>query len=392
MKIFLSLVFISLVVGNAARIQFGSIAVSALDISILILFLYWLTTKSFINVVNKSIYLKRPFLVFVSACIASLLINFWQFSFTDLFIGSLYLLRWMLYASVFFIVSQESPTIKEYTKKMMYIAGAILVTLGFLQYFIFQDLRNLYYYGWDDHLYRLVGTFLDPNFTGVFIVLFILFIINNIVRQKFTSTKQAFFVLLVLICSIIALLLTYSRTSYLSFLVGIVVLLALYNKKKFIVVTVVAVIALVLLFANSRLENTNLFRTVSSLGRLETAHNSVKIFQRNPLFGVGFNMYRFAQHNYGLRLTPLWSTSHADAGADTSFLFILATTGFVGFISYLYLWSRLFAHAFTVKNKVSFARLFIASAVALFVSSIFINSLFYTYIMVWMWILSGLMD
>ena len=56
---------------------------------------------------------------------------------------------------------------------------------GILQYLIWSDLTALKYLGWDDHLLRMVGTFLDPTYLGLILVLGII-----IASEKF-STQRA---------------------------------------------------------------------------------------------------------------------------------------------------------------------------------------------------------
>ena len=66
----------------------------------------------------------------------------------------------------------------------MLISGSLIVLLGFIQLMFYPALRNLYYLGWDEHLYRMFSTFLDPNFAGAFFVLFTLFVIDMSLRYK----------------------------------------------------------------------------------------------------------------------------------------------------------------------------------------------------------------
>ena len=37
--------------------------------------------------------------------------------------------------------------------------------------FVYPDLRNLWYLGWDPHYYRVFATLLDPNYVGILLVL-----------------------------------------------------------------------------------------------------------------------------------------------------------------------------------------------------------------------------
>jgi O-antigen ligase len=86
--------------------------------------------------------------------------------------------------------------------------------------------------------------------------------------------------------------------------------------------------------------------------------------------------------------------SHADSGTDNSYLFILATTGIVGLIVYIGFLRSLFHMSWNVyKEKRSiFAIVFIASLSSVLIDSLFINSLFYPFIIVWLWMLVGLIN
>ena len=54
---------------------------------------------------------------------------------------------------------------------LLLFSGLVIVGLGFVQYFFYLGLRNLYYLGWDEHL-SFIFQLLDPNFAGAFPALF----------------------------------------------------------------------------------------------------------------------------------------------------------------------------------------------------------------------------
>jgi hypothetical protein len=74
--------------------------------------------------------------------------------------------------------------------------------------------------------------------------------------------------------------------------------------------------------------------------------------------------------------------SKAAAGMDSSLLFVAATTGIIGAAAYIYL-------LFSMIRNGKKSRFYIASFAALLVHSLFVNSLFYPWVMIWMWILTG---
>jgi len=140
-------------------------------------------------------------------------------------------------------------------------------------------------------------------------------------------------------------------------------------------------------------EGTNLFRSTSTKARIGSTENALLIFQKNPFLGVGFNTYRYAQKRYKLvNSFNKWEIDHGGAGTDNSFLFILATTGIIGITSYSFLWIKTLLLAKKNLGKNNIAPVLIASSVGLFVDSFFINSLFYPFILAWMWIVIGLTE
>jgi O-antigen ligase len=187
-----------------------------------------------------------------------------------------------------------------------------------------------------------------------------------------------------------AIVLTYSRTALLMLLAGLVLFLILIRRKKWIILLAVVTVGLVaILSPRFYLENTNLFRTASSKARLATAVESLQVAQKSPILGVGFDAYRYAQIQYGFRKAQTTYPSHADAGVDNSYLFVLATTGATGLVIYLYLWYFFLQKTYGVyrQRKDGLSLLALCSIAAVLVSGLFINSLFYAPIMLWLWTL-----
>ena len=131
-------------------------------------------------------------------------------------------------------------------------------------------------------------------------------------------------------------------------------------------------------------------RIHSSISRFQSAQHALQVIQSNPIIGVGFDSYRYAQIRLHLINSTSKFPSHSASGDDTSLLFVFATTGIIGLLSYCYMWFKLFKGAQKTYKKNAFALIFIASGAGLFINSFFINSLFYPEIMFWMWIIAGL--
>lgn len=371
-------VIFSIPLGEIVRFQFGQAAVTATDITV-VLFI----AASVLRIKFTKARLTKPLLIFSSIAAVSLLVNLVNLKPDELLISALYLLRWIAYAGVYISIINLDSSFKKKIPAMITAMGAVVVGIGLLQYFLYPNLRNLYYLGWDEHLYRLFSSFLDPNFAGAFLVLYLIFVLGIFIRNK--SSVYG----LISVVTLVSTILTFSRSAYLMLFVGLLVSLFLYGKKKLILgfIGLFLVSIVIVSVAGRGNEGTNLLRITSTQARFPSAQNALTIFSKNPILGVGFNAYEFATIKYGLSKTSKFP-NHSAAGTDNSFLFVLATMGVVGLISYLYLWFRVLS----VSRKSKYSAVLTASVIALFVDSLFINSLFYIFIMLWMWILLGLSE
>jgi O-antigen ligase len=174
-------------------------------------------------------------------------------------------------------------------------------------------------------------------------------------------------------------------------IVSTVVLMIIHKMLKLGLVFIILFVALFLLFANTNIEGLNPFRVVSSEARLKSAHEAVEIFSKSPILGVGFNSYRYAQIRYGTRSGGGVASSHADAGTDNSYLFVLATTGIVGFLFFIdFLFNIVKVSLKKIGKKEFFPEITLASVIGIGINCIFLNSLFYAPIMAWLFILIGI--
>jgi len=173
----------------------------------------------------------------------------------------------------------------------------------------------------------------------------------------------------------VALLLTYSRSSFLA-LGTVVVVWAIIRKNWKLFGALVAFTAVIVVLPKIPGDTLKLTRLDSSLARVGNWQESLTLIAKAPVFGYGFDTLRY--------LSPAAGdiVSKAAAGLDSSILFILATTGIVGLIAYI----NLFISMIRMGRHTTF---YIASLSALLVHSLFVNSMFYPWVMIWMWILTG---
>lgn len=357
-----------------------AIRVYAQDIVIVTLLIMWI---GYTAIHRKNILIPPAFryiVYIVAAGLVSLLVHAFRYPLTELVVGSLYLARWIAYAGLYPLIYNLTHKDHTFSKLLIYLlsaAGIVSAVFGLVQYFWYPNLRNLIYLGWDPHEYRVFGTFFDSGFTGLIYVLTILLIVSIWPRKKWQLMAGT-------MLTYAALALTYSRASFLALFSGIMVVSVM--RKTFIPLAVITVLLALTVFSlptpSPTAEGTKLERTTSVNARLSNYAQSREIIMDYPLFGIGFNMLRFENRNRGFVPVYEWEESNAAAGLDNSLLFLLATMGIAGFVTYVLFIFQVIQH-----TKKHYRVLMGASLVAVLAHSMFNNSLFYPWVMLWMWIL-----
>ena len=405
MNTLFNLLIFSLPLGVIFRIApFQGVAVYLYDLVTGIILFYFIFL---ITIRKKKIPSKKLFTVitiFLLIGFVSLIINSKYLSAQDFLISFAYLLRYASYASIIFAMQFLSTEFRSSVSKKLIIAGYIFVTLGFIQYFFYPNLRNLYYLGWDEHLYRFFSTFLDPNFAGTFLVLILILLsetiigVRNEILKPFKGSlgwrvqndKRIFVAFIMWTVTLVAIFLTYSRSALVMLLVVTSTFLIIHKFYRVVLVALSVFIISFFIFPNPNIQGLNPLRPASLEARIESAQDAVKIISKNPILGVGFNAYRYARMRYGLGGEEDVLESHSGAGTDNGFLFVLATTGIVGIIVFLDFWVNVFRIIIPKLKSEFYARVVLVSIISLSVNTIFINSLFYPPIMAWIFILVGL--
>jgi len=314
----------------------------------------------------------RYFLAFIAAAVFSTLSASFFLTPREMLTGVFYLLRFTAYVSFIPIIWSiyNNKSKKELLFNSLIAVCVITAVLGWIQYLWLPDLRDLKYIGWDDHYFRLFGTFLDPAFTGIILVFGSLTTLTKYLKTKNYKYLYLFILLL------FTLLLTYSRASYLAFIGGLVALLFNSGKillKYLLIISLLFAISIPFL-PRSVSEAAKLERTYSIYAKFDDWKDTITIFKNEPVFGVGFNNICAAKIKY---LGKGNTESHACAGSDSSLLLVLATTGIIGFIIFIDLIVNVVKN---IDNSI-YGNAFKACASALFIHSLFVNSLFYPWVM-----------
>src|SRR3990167_6043772 len=348
MSIIAWILTLSIVAGQLIRLPFGPGSMNLLDLFIIGFVIFHLLKFRF-KLKKPPVFIKVA-IFFVLIAMLSLIFSPLELTLPQILISFSYTLRFLFYIVFAWIISPNLHALK--------LAGVSLAILGLLQLIFFPDLSFLSILGWDPHYFRIVSTFLDPNFTGAFFVLTLILIRKN----------YAVFALVYL-----ALLLTFSRSSYGMFFISFSTLAYYLKSLKLQLLTLVLFAGLILgYFLYSRFISLpkNIHRTSSASFRINTWTEGWQLFEKHPFLGVGFNAYRYAIREYDLT-DEQFSKSHGSGSNDSSLLSVLATTGLVGILSY-----------FLFLNSIR--RNLMPAVLGLLFHSFFSNSLFFPPILLWL--------
>jgi O-antigen ligase len=366
-NVFIFLFFVLFPFGQIIRIGI----IQPVDIVVSLSVVYCIFKKIKIPDVFRNI---TPFIVIAAI---SWFFSIFVFHQITVLYGLLYLLRLISY--FYFGVYVWNFVNKKDEHKKLIINSLLLLSIvsgvfGWLQFFWFSDMKPFFVWGWDMHLFRLVGTFLDPTFLGLIIVFGLILSIYQCIDNW--NLKNGFITLFLLV----SLAFTYSRASYLAFAAA--VLFVAYERKMFkkLALIVVLLATLVFILPTSKNHSIELFRSFSALARIDNYKTTIQIFLKSPVFGIGYNNMCLAFNSF-VGYQPF--SSHACSGSDSSILFVLATTGVVGIIVLIH---GLLSTLNRIKHS-NYFQLITATFIALIVHSFFGNSMFYPWIMGWIFIL-----
>jgi len=327
--------------GQLGRLNLGLFSFPILDI-----FIVALSLTNFLSQ-RKTIKPNKYLLIFLGIAIISNLIHLSSYPFPPLQ-SLFYLLR--LISLILLIIYPPKLTQKE--NYLIEIVLLSTVIFGFVQYVFWPDSTYFKTFNWDPHLYRLVGAFFDPTFTGLIFLFFLI--------RLYFSNYQFRFPLIVM--SYIGLALTYSRTSLLCFILGFTFIAIRKKIKKIFFIALSCVLLTIIILPRAPGEGTKLERTSSIFAKIKNYQEGFGLLVTSPITGVGYNNLPYLRQN---------PTSHSSSGFDGSLLTVAVTTGIFGLI-FLCLGLRLeFIHG---------SLLYQTLLLVLLSHSLFSNSLFYPWV------------
>lgn len=382
---------LSIIAGQLIKIPIGTYGGAILLDAIVVSLCFW-------GIVKLRFHLKKPPL-FVLAAIIFILIALFSLVVTPLYLTPVeyftslsYNLRFSVYILLGWVIySGAFPVLRKNITLILIISGLGLTIIGLLQFIFLPDLEFLTTWGWDPHYFRTASTFLDPNFAGAYFTLTLILLTSCLVTRSGyvlgsnTVTPRVYYLIFAIIY--LSLLTTFSRGSYLAFLISFGTLSILKRSVKLMFITVLLFAVLIMGFTAYQkivAQPRGVDRAQSAEFRFSTWQQGWQLFSSHPLLGVGFNAYRFAlgQNNLG---GEQFLKSHGASTNDSSLLYVAATTGIVGFASYLFFLSSLFKTSWKkILEKEIFGVVLIAGLLGLLSQSLFANTLFYPPLLLWL--------
>lgn len=388
-KLLLLILLFLIPVGQLGRIPFllENTFIYPNDILIPILVAIWLVYRLS---VKKTFYvpeLTKPILLVLAVSALSLLVARAELTTQQFIVSSFYLARLIEYLALYFVIWD---VVRQDGNRVFWMRALLLTVLlvvigGFAQYILVPDFSFAVEYGWDPHVGRLLGTFFDPNFIAGFLSLALALTLSLL-----TSRQPNYRIALSILAAalFVAIILTFSRSGYLA-LAAVIGVIGLLRSRWLLMVSIVGFAVAVLMIPRIQERLTEGFEQGQSASfRITSWTNALAVWETSPIIGVGYNAYRYSQDRLGL--VNLEKSGNAGAGADSSMLFILATTGVVGGLAWLYLLWRIIGVAWRDLPRGDLGLALLASLCALAIHSQFVNSFFFIWIMLWFWLLVGL--
>jgi len=333
--------------------------------------------------------LNLPFVLFIAVALTSIIINF-----VPLNIGLLGLRMLIRYILIFFIIIHLKPN-KNQIKILIWLMFLIVLLqsgLGIAQKFIGYRLDNLllprqekiigsislttgteqiWAYG-----ERVFGTLSRYDQLGTFLTFFMLLILG-LIYQKYFSHKNKLWIFIWFLISALALLFTYSRSSWFGFLLGVFIIGYLIKKDKKIIKIYSLGIAIIIIYLlisplvvsqlidQPQISLTERFFEAFSYRRWESEYYGLGrlffivktpliVVASSPLVGVGPGQYgsgtAHALHNtavYDKLNLPfgIWGT---EGHIDNNWMSIWGEVGTLGLIFYIWMIYALFKMSYQV--------------------------------------------
>ena len=394
LKIFFWICAGTMLPGLLIRIPFGGGGILLSDVLLPLFAVTWLGHKTIFDRKLPLISWWWPSLAFVLVALLSWLLGAWDLDLKAKILSFSYIIRFISIVVIAWAAFEQKN--EKIINGLFWLVG-IIVGLGMVQFFVIPDIGAWSTTGgFDPHIGRLLGTWMDPNFVAGLLAFFL-----PVMCGRWYETKNFWLAGLIGFC-VIALFLTFSRSGYLAAVGGLFIFFLLRDPKILLVAFLLVMIGL---GSNQRAQERvgELAGTMSSivLGntdeidataklRLQSWGKSVILWEKYPILGVGYNTYRYRAAEEGI----VNEGDFAAGGSDSTLLTVLVTTGFIGLMAflwfYIHFWWRAWLRFYIGKSTLDLG--FVAGWSAILVHSVFVNSMLFPLIFMPMLITAAVLE
>ncbi len=321
-------------------VELGPIRLTIVDVALVLATLSWAFRLLATRVDLASSHADGPVLLYVGITIIAFLLGT---SYTTTAEVYRLFLKSINAALVFFAIVQSVNTVAIFrrTTRLFSLIGWGAATIGVVLYFLphptsIQILSALRVFNYPSgagalrfiagaDIQRAIGLAVDPNVFGAMLVLVALVTIGALFDA---DTKLKPLVLSGLVVSLLALLLTYSRSSWLGFAGGLALFVALWTRRPWLLLMVGAGLIAALLLPSElpfveHLQSGLQARDQAAAMRLGEYKDALILIQRYPIFGVGYGSAPTVDLYLGVSSIYLLIAEQAGVVGLTAFLIVV---------------------------------------------------------------------
>jgi len=253
----------------------------------------------------------------------SFFVKFFDYSLFENIVSFLYLLRLFFYFLFFtYLYFYYQKKEKKDLVLGFLIFSFLTIIFSFVQFFLYPNLRNLAYLGWDVHQNRVFGVFFDTSVAASIYGLFFLFWLNY-KNTRYLWLLPPLFLLLYF---------TYSRFVIFSFFLTLFLFFLKKSSLRYFFITLVFLIFLLIFFPQKSGVGVNLNRFFSIESRIKENILGIEMGLKNLLFGIGYNRIRFFRQKNNFLWQSDFNIYHGASSFQSTYVTLFVATGVVGLL------------------------------------------------------------
>jgi len=253
----------------------------------------------------------------------SFFVKFFDYSFFENLVSFLYLLRLFFYFLFFtYLYFYYQKKEKKDLVLGFLIFSFLTIIFSFVQFFLYPNLRNLAYLGWDVHQNRVFGVFFDTSVAASIYGFFFLFWLNYKNTRYFWLLPPLF----------LLLYFTYSRFVIFSFFLTLFLFFLKKSSLRYFFITLAFLIFLLIFFPQKSGVGVNLNRFFSIESRIKENILGIEMGLKNLLFGIGYNRIRFFRQKNNLLWQSDFNIYHGASSFQSTYVTLFVATGVVGLL------------------------------------------------------------